>query len=107
MKELSYDKMIEENKRDISHFENQIEYCMDQMRKRAYDSDKDSLDELFKRAMHFMISLWTSETYLIDSQVRHKITLERAKTQSGAIYGKAVLEGGKDADTERCENDDQ
>lgn len=88
---ISYEKMIKEIKRDISFFENQVEFCMDQMRKRSYANDKDALDEQFKRAMHFMISLWNTETCLIQAQIAHE-----AKIKSGAVYGKAALEGEKD-----------
>lgn len=95
MIEISYDEMIEEFKRDISHFENQIEYCMDQMRKQAYYQDRDVLDEHFKRAMHFMISLWNTENCLIQAQTDHKMKLE-AKAKLNSVYGKVALEAGKE-----------
>lgn len=92
---ISYEEMIKEIKRDISHFENQVEFCMDQMRKRSYANDKGALDEQFKRVMHFMTSLWTAETCLIQTQTEYE-----AKIKSGAVYGKAALEAGKEEDEE-------
>ena len=69
---ISYEEMIKEIKRDISHFENQVEFYMDQMRKRSYANDKNALDEQFKRVMHFMISLWNAETCLIQAQTERE-----------------------------------
>jgi len=92
--EISYDEMISEIKRDISHFENQVEYCMDQMRRRSYVQDKDALDEHFKRLGHFMFSLWNAENCLIEAQTRNKKALE-AKTKLNSVYGQTVTNAGK------------
>lgn len=83
--------MINEFKSDISHFEDKIEFHMDLMRKNTYAQNKDALDENFKFVMHFMVRLWAAENDLVNAQKE----LE-AKTKSGAVYGKAALEGEKD-----------
>lgn len=91
-----YEYVITDIKNQIGSYGSNIEHRLVEMVNASLQLNKAELDAQFLNLMKTLMNYWNECSSLIHAETDLKHL--KAKTESGAVYGKAALEGEKNDD---------
>ena len=93
-----YEMIIKDIKNQLDSYGSNIEHRCVEMVNASLQLNKVMLDSQFLSLMKTLMNYWNRCSVLIQAETDLKHL--KAKTESGAIYGKAALEAGKEDNEE-------